>query len=145
VDGRVGRGGEIPVRRSHGQWPPYHTRLKATSHLQAYSDLEAAFEFVVDKYPGDEIVFLGSSYSGALAMKLGIEHRSGILGVLASSPASGPAMNEFEMERVISVAFPKPGIQVHPWLGVPPRRIDSTRRIHPWFVSKENWLAARNR
>jgi alpha-beta hydrolase superfamily lysophospholipase len=61
-------------------------------YCDAYPDLEAALQYVIDQgFSGKKIVW-GSSYSAALVIKLGAENPSKVAGVLAFSPASGKPM-----------------------------------------------------
>lgn len=67
-------------------------RDEGVSYCDAYPDLEAALEFVVDQgFKGSRYAW-GSSYSGALVLRLGMEHPDELSGVLAFSPAVGQAM-----------------------------------------------------
>jgi alpha-beta hydrolase superfamily lysophospholipase len=62
------------------------------SYCDAYPDLEAALAFVIaNGFDGPHIVW-GSSYSGALVIRLAAEHPEQVDAVLAFSPASGDPM-----------------------------------------------------
>ena len=66
---------------------------KAYSYCEAYPDLEASLEFVIDEgYSGSRYAW-GSSYSAALVLRLGMEHPDELAGVLSFSPAVGTAMD----------------------------------------------------
>lgn len=60
----------------------------AYSYCDAAPDLEAALTFVRAEGFTGPLVAWGSSYSGALALRLAVEHPDAIRGVLAFSPAS---------------------------------------------------------
>jgi alpha-beta hydrolase superfamily lysophospholipase len=61
-------------------------------YCDAYPDLEAALDYVVDAgFKGSRYAW-GSSYSGALVFRLGMEHPDELSGVLVFSPAVGQAM-----------------------------------------------------
>jgi len=69
-------------------------RMETKDHhyCEAYPDLEAALQFVIDEsFTGPRFVW-GSSYSAALVIHLGVDHKDDIAGVLAFSPAAGAAM-----------------------------------------------------
>ncbi len=69
-------------------------RMESKEHhyCDAYPDLEAALQFVVGEgFTGPRFVW-GSSYSAALVIHLGVDHKDDIAGVLAFSPAAGAAM-----------------------------------------------------
>lgn len=62
------------------------------AYCDAYPDLNSALDYVIDAgYTGNKIIW-GSSYSAALVVQLGNNRPDDIAGVLAFSPASGPAM-----------------------------------------------------
>jgi alpha-beta hydrolase superfamily lysophospholipase len=62
------------------------------TYCDAYPDLEAALDYVVDEgFSGSRYAW-GSSYSAALVLRLGMEHPRELAGVLAFSPAVGSAM-----------------------------------------------------
>jgi alpha-beta hydrolase superfamily lysophospholipase len=62
------------------------------SYCDAYPDLEAALEYVIDEgYRGSRYAW-GSSYSAALVLRLGMEHADELAGVVSFSPAVGSAM-----------------------------------------------------
>lgn len=71
----------------------------ATPHYcEAYPDLEAALEFGRRRAQGRDIIVWGSSYSGALALRLAADHPD-LAGVLAFSPAGGEAMGDCPAAR----------------------------------------------
>lgn len=62
------------------------------TYCEAYPDLEAALEYVVDEgFSGSRYAW-GSSYSAALVLRLGMEHPDKLAGVVSFSPAVGKAM-----------------------------------------------------
>lgn len=63
------------------------------SYCDAYPDLVAALQFVRSEGFSGPLVAWGSSYSAALAVKLGAAHGDLLAAVLAFSPASGDAMS----------------------------------------------------
>jgi pimeloyl-ACP methyl ester carboxylesterase len=66
---------------------------KEYSYCEAYPDLEASLEFVIDEgYSGSRYAW-GSSYSAALVLRLGMEHPDELAGVLSFSPAVGNVMS----------------------------------------------------
>lgn len=85
-------------QRQGGQRYGYFNRTVARnafqdfSYCDAYPDLIAALDFVVESgFTGQKILW-GSSYSAALAIRLAHERPGQIAGVMAFSPASGTAM-----------------------------------------------------
>lgn len=67
--------------------------LNRFSYCDAYPDLEAAMNYLVDhKLLQSELIVWGSSYSGTLAIQLAAKNQDKISGVLAFSPASGGPM-----------------------------------------------------
>jgi alpha-beta hydrolase superfamily lysophospholipase len=65
---------------------------KDLHYCDAYPDLEAALQYVIDRgFTGPRLVW-GSSYSAALVIHLGVDHKDDIAGVLAFSPAAGAPM-----------------------------------------------------
>ena len=85
-------------QRTGGQYFGDYNRTIAKSannsykYCDAYPDLEAALQFVIDQgFSGKKIVW-GSSYSAALVIKLGHEYPEKVDGILAFSPASGKPM-----------------------------------------------------
>lgn len=70
-------------------------------YCAAYPDLVAALQYVKKEgFTGKRIAW-GSSYSAALALRLGADHASDLAGVLAFSPASGEPMNGCRVETFI--------------------------------------------
>lgn len=68
----------------------FHT--EAFSYCDAYPDLEAALEFIIDKgFTGKKIIW-GSSYSASLVIQLANNHPKDVNAVLAFSPAAGGPM-----------------------------------------------------
>lgn len=63
-----------------------------THYCEAYPDLEAALEYG-RRLSAGPLVAWGSSYSGALALRLASEHPD-LVGVLGFSPAGGEAMGD---------------------------------------------------
>jgi pimeloyl-ACP methyl ester carboxylesterase len=62
------------------------------SYCEAYLDLEAALEYVIDeRFSGSRYAW-GSSYSASLVLRLGMEYPDELAGVLAFSPAVGGPM-----------------------------------------------------
>jgi len=68
-------------------------------YCEAYPDLEATLARARDLGEGLPIVAWGSSYSGALVLRLASEHPDEIRAVLAFSPAGGEAMGDCPAER----------------------------------------------
>ena len=62
---------------------------KAAGYCDAYADLEAALDYVIEQALAEEAIVWGSSYSGALVVQLAAKHPDRVAGVLAFSPASG--------------------------------------------------------
>ncbi len=75
--------------------------LESFSYCDAYPDLEAALNYLVNQeLIQSKLIVWGSSYSGTLAIQLAAKNQDKISGVLAFSPASGGPMeaclpNEF--------------------------------------------------
>lgn len=67
-------------------------------YCEAYPDLEAALAAAREAVGDRPVVAWGSSYSGALALRLATEHTE-LAGVLAFSPAGGEAMGECPASR----------------------------------------------
>ena len=66
---------------------------KQYSYCDAYPDLEAALDYVIDAgYKGSRYAW-GSSYSAALVLRLGMEHPDELSGVVSFSPAVGNVMD----------------------------------------------------
>lgn len=83
VDQRSGGGrfgGKNLTVKAHG---------KSTKFCDAYPDTEGALAFAQTAAPGAPVFVWGSSYSGALAIKLAAEHGDEIAGAMVFSPASG--------------------------------------------------------
>ncbi|MEM7663929.1 MAG: alpha/beta fold hydrolase [Pseudomonadota bacterium] len=87
VDQRSGGrnfGGENRTVEAHG---------RSTGFCAAYPDAEGALAFAKEAAPDAPVFVWGSSYSGALTMKLAAEHGDDITGALVFSPASGRSTN----------------------------------------------------
>lgn len=74
-----------------------------SEYCEAQSDIEGALAFVRRTVPGVPVILWGSSYSGALALRVAAEHPAGVAAVLAFSPASGPPMASCRAEDVASM------------------------------------------
>ena len=59
---------------------------KNTTYLDAYADMQAALNYVKNKFKPEKIIAWGSSYSAALSLKLAAVNSNDIHGVLAFSP-----------------------------------------------------------
>lgn len=64
----------------------------AAEFCDAYADLQAGLDLVVDEGLSDRPIVWGSSYSGALVFRLAAENPTHVSAVLAFSPASGGPM-----------------------------------------------------
>lgn len=70
-------------------------------YCDAYPDLEAALEYVIDRgFTGPRFAW-GSSYSAALVIHLGVDHKDDLAGILAFSPAAGQPMKECDPTEAI--------------------------------------------
>ncbi|HKI83279.1 MAG TPA: alpha/beta fold hydrolase, partial [Candidatus Krumholzibacteria bacterium] len=69
------------------------------SYCDAYPDLEAALAWAIEHDEHGPIIAWGSSYSAGLVFRLAAEHPEELSGVLAFSPASGPAMGDCSPEH----------------------------------------------
>lgn len=69
-----------------------HLGLSRYSYCDAYSDLEAAVDFLRKDKKEQNIILWGSSFSAALVIKYANKHPQNIYKVLAFSPASGEPM-----------------------------------------------------
>jgi alpha-beta hydrolase superfamily lysophospholipase len=80
---------------------------KDYSYCDAYPDLEAALDFVINSgFTGKKLIW-GSSYSAALVIQLGDRRGDDIDGVLAFSPASGGPMQACDPNPIIeSIKIP---------------------------------------
>ncbi len=78
-----------------------------TGYCAAYPDMEAALNYArTSGFTGPRFAW-GSSYSAALVLKLGGEHKDDLSGVLAFSPGSGRAMGACNANNYLdSVAVP---------------------------------------
>ncbi len=64
----------------------------STPYCAAYPDMEAALAYAIrEGYTGPRFAW-GSSYSAALVLRLGSEHKDELSGILSFSPAAGAAM-----------------------------------------------------
>jgi len=85
-------------QRSGGQLFGSYNRTVANNNLDkpdycdAYPDLEAALDYVIQQGFSGKILVWGSSYSAALVIKLAHDHPEEINAVLAFSPAAGEAL-----------------------------------------------------
>lgn len=71
---------------------PDHSFANPYTYCDAYNNLEAALNYIIQsKFTGKKVLW-GSSYSASLAIQLAATHPKDISGVLAFSPASGGAM-----------------------------------------------------
>lgn len=61
----------------------------AADYCDAYPDLQAAVNYVVEKGIAQKVIVWGSSYSGALVYQLAAKNPSSVSAVIAFSPASG--------------------------------------------------------
>lgn len=67
-------------------------------YCNVYPDIEGAVEFGTSQGFKNPIL-IGSSYSGALVLKLALDRSYKIKGVIAFSPARGPAVQQCEMNE----------------------------------------------
>lgn len=94
-------------QRSGGQLFGKHNRTVAKStyknynYCEAYPDLEAALQYVLEQGFKNKIIVWGSSYSAALAIKLTHKNQDKIHGVLAFSPASGRPMKDCNADGLL--------------------------------------------
>lgn len=96
-----------------------HSYSNPYSYCDAYNNLEAALNFVIESgFKGKRILW-GSSYSASLAIQLAAKRPRDVAGVLAFSPASGPPM-----EGCIPFEFLE-GLPVPCLLLRPPNEMDS--------------------
>jgi pimeloyl-ACP methyl ester carboxylesterase len=72
------------------------------SYCEAYPDLEAALAWARKQDEQGPIIAWGSSYSAGLVFRLAAEHPEELSGVLAFSPAAGPAMGDCSPEHFAS-------------------------------------------
>ncbi len=79
----------------------------STKYCAAYPDMEAALAYAIqDGFVGPRFAW-GSSYSAALVLKLGGDHKDELSAVLSFSPGSGRAMGACNANRYLdSVAVP---------------------------------------
>jgi pimeloyl-ACP methyl ester carboxylesterase len=92
IDQRAGGdmlGGENRTAHALGGDPHY---------CDAYPDLEAALAYGREQVPGRPIVVWGSSYSGALALRLAMDNPD-LAGLVGFSPAGGEAMGSCPASR----------------------------------------------
>ncbi|MDQ7019407.1 MAG: alpha/beta hydrolase [Robiginitomaculum sp.] len=79
----------------------------STKYCDAYPDMEAALAYAIQNdFTGPRFAW-GSSYSAALVLKLGGDHKNDLTAVLAFSPAAGGAMGACNANHYLdSVAVP---------------------------------------
>jgi len=59
---------------------------KSTTYIDAYVDMQATLDFVINKYKPKYLIIWGSSYSAALSLKLAADNSKKVDGVLSFSP-----------------------------------------------------------
>lgn len=110
-------------------------------YCAALPDLEAALRWVIDAgYTGPRFAW-GSSYSAALAIRLGADHPRDLDGVLAFSPASGGPMadcnpNELIDRIQVPVLALRPGSEME-HDGIPEQFAAFRARGHRTYVASE--------
>lgn len=73
------------------------------TYCDAYQDMEAALNWVLDsEYEGAKILW-GSSYSASLAIRLSHQYKDQVSGILAFSPASGGPMADCRPDSFFSI------------------------------------------
>jgi alpha-beta hydrolase superfamily lysophospholipase len=79
----------------------------STQYCAAYPDMEAALKYAIDNgFNGPRFAW-GSSYSAALVLKLGGDHKDALTAVLSFSPGSGRAMGACNANNYLdTVAVP---------------------------------------
>ncbi|MDH5804667.1 MAG: lysophospholipase [Gemmatimonadota bacterium] len=77
-------------------------RGESTEYCAAEGDIGAAIEFVEQRFPRRRFVLWGSSFSGALVLRVASHRPDGLAGVLVFSPASGGPMVECSGDQVSS-------------------------------------------
>ena len=75
-------------------------RGRSADYCEAAADLDGALAHAREERPDLPIILWGSSYSGALVLRLAATGPDGVAGVLAFSPASGGPMTECRGEDV---------------------------------------------
>jgi pimeloyl-ACP methyl ester carboxylesterase len=87
--------------------------INRNSYCDAYPDLEAALDYIIERgYTGNKILW-GSSYSASLVIKLASRRPDDISAVLAFSPASGEPMEGCE-PNVLFESLEKPLLVLRP-------------------------------
>lgn len=77
-------------------------------YCDAYPDLQAAVDYVMDKGLAERVIVWGSSYSGALVFQLAAKNPDVVAGIIAFSPASGgPLANCRAVQWIDGVSAPK--------------------------------------
>ena len=102
------------------------------SYCDAYPDLEAALDHVHSR-TNRPVVLLGSSYSGALVVRLAAMHPEKVAGFVAFSPAGGDAMRGCEAEPLLD-PIGVPGLAF--------RNRSSAQRVAWIAESNRRWRAA---
>lgn len=74
----------------------------AASYCDAYPDLQAALDYVVNNNLASEVIVWGSSYSGALVFQLAAKNPRAVSAVIAFSPAAGGPMVECRARSWVS-------------------------------------------
>lgn len=75
-------------------------RGEESGYCDAVPDLAGTLAYARAERPNTPIVLWGSSYSGALTLRLASTNPDGVIGVLAFSPASGGPMADCRGEEV---------------------------------------------
>lgn len=83
IDQRSGSGVNKVKNETHGR---AKSKNLGTKYYDAYQDMEAALKFFYQKMGNKPVIILGSSYSAALVLKLGVDHQEMISKVIAFSP-----------------------------------------------------------
>lgn len=107
-------------------------------YCDAYPDLEAALQYVIDRgFIGPRFVW-GSSYSAALVIHLGVDHKEDIAGVLAFSPAAGRAMGACDpTEAIEKIEVPVLALRPESEMGRAKEQFETFKKLgHQTFVAK---------
>ena len=84
-----------------------------SGYCDAYADLQAALNFVMENGAAEKVMVWGSSYSGALVFRLAAENPNTVSAVMAFSPASGGPMVECRARQWVN-AIKVPAIVYKP-------------------------------
>jgi len=94
VDLRLGGQTYGSYNRTLAELKDYNPFVDEYGYCDAYNNLEASLEYLIDEGYNNDIIVWGSSFSAALAIQLAAKRGNDISKVLAFSPPSSSAMQD---------------------------------------------------